>query len=68
MTNGYPFFNISSFSGLPKSDVLKYEISQPEPTPQPQKPQGGCGKKGVELFVSLMTASAVIGILLRKRK
>ena len=51
-----------------KSDVLKYEISQPEPTPQPQKPKGGCGKKGVELFVSLMAASAVIGILLRKRK
>ena len=51
-----------------KSDVLKYEIVQPEPTPDPEKPKGGCGKKGVELFVSLMAASAVIGILLRKRK
>ena len=51
-----------------KSDVLKYEIVQPEPTPDPVKPKGGCGKKGVELFVSLMAASAVIGILLRKRK
>ena len=51
-----------------KTVQVKYEISQPEPTPQPQKPKGGCGKKGVELFVSLMAASTVIGILLRKRK
>ena len=53
-----------------ESNILEYKMPEvnPEPTPNPEKPKGGCGKKGVELFVSLMTASAVIGILLRKRK
>ena len=53
-----------------ESNVLEYKMPEenPEPNPEPEKPKGGCGKKGVELFVSLMTASAVIGILLRKRK
>ena len=51
-----------------ESDTLEYIVVTPEPQPKPEKPNGGCGKKGVELFVSLMAASAVIGILLRKRK
>ncbi|MBR6517249.1 MAG: phosphodiester glycosidase family protein [Bacilli bacterium] len=51
-----------------ESDTLEYKVVTPEPKPEPAKPKGGCGKKGVELFVSLMAASAVIGILLRKRK
>ena len=51
-----------------ESDTLEYKVVTPEPQPQPEKPKGGCGKKGVELFISLMAASAVIGILLRKRK
>ena len=51
-----------------ESDTLEYKVVTPEPQPEPEKPTGGCGKKGVELFVSLMAASAVIGILLRKRK
>jgi hypothetical protein len=51
-----------------ESDTLEYKVVTPEPQPNPEKPKGGCGKKGVELFISLMAASAVIGILLRKRK
>ena len=50
-----------------KSEILEYKVVTPEPKPEPEKPKGGCGKKGVELFVSLMAASAVIGILLRKK-
>lgn len=39
----------------------------PNPNPDPEKPKGGCGKKGAELFVTLMAAAAVAGIILRKR-
>ena len=53
-----------------ESSVLEYKLPEPEPVPnpEPEKTKGGCGKKGVELFISLMAASAVIGVLLRKRR
>ena len=51
-----------------KSDILEYTLAEPEPTPEPEKPKGGCGNKGAELIISLMAATAVVGIFLRKRK
>ena len=62
------YLDVDGKEVLVESDMVEYKLPEQAPTPEPAPSKGGCGKKGAELIISFMAATAVIGIFLRKRK
>jgi hypothetical protein len=58
--------NAAGRTEIIESDALVYEKTNTEPAPTP-KPSTGCAMASAELFISLISLTAVLGLAFRKR-